>query len=683
VTAVKPSILLFLLAASAHGDCLHHTFDAPATAFAESGVVGKADFDGDGKLDTLDNSDVIRFGGGNRTLTLPHNGTRYVEDVNGDGRPDLVGVGFRELFVLLNNGDLTFTEKITRTGFSPDPNQRYYWADYNGDGLRDVYITGLFDSLVSAVPVWMARSDGTFAPAYSADLPKGPDLLTADVNGDGRADIIVDPNQRLTIYLSQPNGSFAAPITGATISGTPVSAVDFNGDGKQDIIYQSTTGTPAVTILFDPAGTSRLSATTAGFFAMAADFNVDGMADLVADDPAAVGVRVYLNDGHGEVHQTDWLPGFNTPFGATATDVDGDGLADLPTDDGMLPGNGDGTFRVPRMDFPAANAGVAGDFDGDGDDDVALPNLVAWNDGDGTFRLAPHGDARLAHPIHAVDADGDGKADVLATITNAVVVLSPRPDGSFAELTRITARAVDAAVGDFTGTHRREIAVLPDTLHNVEIYDVQSGAFRVVLHTEGEARRIAVADLNGDGRDDIVVSGGKLKGNGFVSTFLSAGASFGEERQNALQANETYVRLVTGDFNGDGKADAAAISGGHTLIALLGDGAGNFPATRLPAFNSVESDVALQAADLDGDGRTDLSINGADIIDYGGPDGPGRIAHYVAPRSPFGGAKSYLPLVLRPARGALPWIVVPTQYADSAYVYKPKCEHGRGRVVGR
>lgn len=204
----------------------------------------------------------------------------------------------------------------------------------------------------------------------------------ADMNGDGRTDIIIAPTFYRTgpllpirILLQQPDGSFvdgtAQVIQGAIPSTANVNEVlvgDFNEDGRPDIflvdqgledkvpVYEGATNK---LLLSQPNGryvdaSANIVPNPKGFNhnGVVADFNGDGHLDVLITDlgttqSQAVGLYVLLGDGKGNfVRSTDKLPAaarystyeqmnsvpdFQTSYGATLADLDGDGRLDLIT----------------------------------------------------------------------------------------------------------------------------------------------------------------------------------------------------------------------------------------------------------------------------------------------------------------------------------------------------------------
>jgi hypothetical protein len=704
-------------ALGASATCLQHSFKASQSLVnAPTYLVGTADFDGDGKADLLA-YDVV---GGINTYTIyldfkrpvavpPAAGGFSIEDVNGDGRPDLVAADLyrKQIIVLLNRGDATFVEKDTP--LAPTAGTPFAaWADFNGDGRKDLFIDGSVDPFLASMFVYISVGDGTFVREYSLPVESGYFLFAEDVNGDGRADLFFQRGLEVIVYLRQDKG-FALAQSLGVVHGDAGGAPDLNGDGRADIIVSAYPWEgDYFTVMFDLAGPPRVTSTRInGSLRLTADFNGDGAPDLLVETHdgskdgngafLVTGLQVWLNNRDGTFRLTDQLPGYHEI--ENVMDWDGDGLPDLFVREGsrfVLHNNGDGTFRVPRAAFPAANAALAGDFDGDGADDIALPNAIAWNNGDNTFHVTPIDDPRLQHAIRVVDANGDGRKEIVSIVPNAVVVFSPRRDGTIAELGRIAARPVDATVGDFTGKHRPEVALLPDQLLSAEVYDLQSGAVQFVVNIAGSPRAIAAADLNGDGMDDIVVTGGTFNPpafpgtgpngshDGFVSVFLSTGSSFGPEQRTPYP--RALDHLVSGDFNGDGKTDIAgeAVTSFGDVAVFYGDGHGAFPrADRLQI--GVDHLASLEAVDLDEDGRADLLINGTEAVFYGAATGLRAGGSYFGPRgiqpTSFPTAPTYAAVAVRSGRAKLPWIIAPTQFSDAAFVYEPACAESRVHAV--
>jgi hypothetical protein len=216
------------------------------------------------------------------------------------------------------------------------------------------------------------------------------------------------------------------------------------------------------------------------------------------------------------------------------------------------------------------------------------------------------------------DFDGDGKADILirngttlSVLLGAVNFQVPSFSTTVSGVTPIA-----AAVGDFNGDGKPDIAIANSTGSNVSILlGNGDGTFQSPANfaVPNSLAGIAVGDFNGDGKADIVtadpVSGVNIllgKGDG---TFQAAVPYFTNTQAGSVQA--TFV--LVGDFNGDGRADLAAInSGSSNLGILLGKGDGTFQPPSITATPSQALTLAI--GDFNGDGKADLVTNNANVL---------------------------------------------------------------------
>ena len=290
-----------------------------------------------------------------------------VADVNGDGRPDLVVTNFCSnsncnpagtptVGVLLGNGNGTFQTAVTYslTGYAP---LSVVVADVNGDGKPDLVVSIYCASLSNcnpfgpgAVDVLLGNGDGTFqaAVAYGSGGFAAESVAVADVNGDGKPDIVVTncgsntncTNGTVGVLLGDGNGTFQTAVSySASARAYSAAVADVNGDGKPDLIVANTNG---VDILlgngdgtFQAAGTYGSGGSAAQWVAVA-DVSGDGKPDLVVVNNCGAGnctngnVGVLLGNGDGtfQTAVTYGSAGYGTDSVAVA-DVNGDGKPDL------------------------------------------------------------------------------------------------------------------------------------------------------------------------------------------------------------------------------------------------------------------------------------------------------------------------------------------------------------------
>jgi hypothetical protein len=274
-------------------------------------------------------------------------------------------------------------------------------AELTGDGVPDLVAVGN-----GPLTVLRGLGDGRFRPwARASLLPPRPDpfdrnagvsVAPADLDGDGRAEIVVwNPSadrlwsfgadgQRLRRLgsASVPEDGFyrAEPFPGVG-PGRVVAAGDMTGDGRDDVAVA--VRDRVITLVAGPGGRLERASEVALPGGVAevecADLNGDGRADLVMLGRSAAGVAVGRGDGR---FHAPWVVAHDAGAVSSAGtgDVTGDGRADLLLPDGpasvlgLYPGNGDGTFGE-RLDIPAGNGPtdvVVADIDADGAQDLVV-----------------------------------------------------------------------------------------------------------------------------------------------------------------------------------------------------------------------------------------------------------------------------------------------------------------------
>jgi hypothetical protein len=151
----------------------------------------------------------------------------------------------------------------------------------------------------------------------------------------------------------------------------------------------------------------------------------------------------------------------------------------------------------------------------------------------------------------------------------------------------------------------------------VSIYLGKStGTFSPVVKTyqvTGAPRSIAVSDVNGDGKLDLVVVGGSAT-SGSINVLLGYGdGTF--QAAAVYSVSATLFAVVTVDLNGDGHPDIAAVSGLRTqkggLWVLLNSGNGTFQTPTSPALSGVYKQMA--AGDFNRDGKVDLLLGESNV----------------------------------------------------------------------
>ncbi len=503
----------------------------PAGAYStinNTGYMMSTDLDGDGNPDLFSGTASAGMFGGdqfdqNLAYALMGNGDGTFQgapsmpfvftgtnlaDLNGDHIPDGVGVN-----TTLNSSNVSMTSYVGKTNGSFTAKQTftispvtlsgqqltfqqldsYGLGDVTGDGHADlVYIAQGFNAPGGYPGFFVAtgNGDGTFqAPAWvqGPSFVPAPDndyaetlsnLIVADVNGDGKADLIYtysdEDYQTLTYYqgiavqLSTGSGSFAAPqviqtykSTTSPTSNAPqvVQVGKTRPGGALDLFVLNTTNTSG-TITYS---LQLYLGNGDGTFGTA---TTPPVADNIG--PPSFGQalgQIVLEDMNG-----DGKPDLIT-LGSTANSAQGEVAISL--------GNGDGTFQAPTIQDVGVGSSLGwglavADFNGDGKMDVAITGFdppvdtgILLGNGDGTVQVFSPS-AGLNEPVQAVDLilfgasqaidfNGDGKPDLVAgsavlinkgassTLTPTTTTLTVAPGNTVAQGTTVTLTATVSA----------------------------------------------------------------------------------------------------------------------------------------------------------------------------------------------------------------------------------------------
>jgi hypothetical protein len=571
-----------------------------------------------------------------------------VADVDGDGTPDLVVTNQSDntVSVLLGHGDGSFESRHTiATGLYPSA---VAVADFNGDGKPDLAVANQSDNTVR---ILVGNGNGTFQPDplflpgllhETFAVGVGPSALAvADVNGDGIPDLVVADggSNTVSVLLGHGDATFQAARDFAT-GKVPlaVAVADLDGDGKPDLVVANQADN-TVSVMpgngdgsFEPR--PAFSTRSIPYSVAAADVNGDGKPDLVVANYGSRSVSVLRGNGDGAFQPQQTFAAGNGPAAVAVADVNGDGKPDVIVANSndntvsVLLGNGDGTFQPQET----VNVGVqpiavtAADINGDGKLDLIVANAgdntvsVLLGNGDGTFQPQQTVNAGGAPSAVAVaDANGDGKPDLIVAnrSDNTVSVLLGNGDGSFQPQRTfpVGAEPFALAVVDVNGDGEPDLVVANRSDNTVSVLlgdghgafqpapfsspGLPSGAFFAGFGPSG----LAVADVNGDGKPDLIVT--NLLVN-TVSVLLSNGA--GNFQPPQTFATGTYpVAVAAADVNGDGRPDVIVTNrGDNTVTVLLGNGDGKFAPSSPTAGTGLRNTPCL--ADVSGDGIPDSVI---------------------------------------------------------------------------
>jgi hypothetical protein len=267
-----------------------------------------------------------------------------------------------------------------------------------------------------------------------------------------------------------------------------------------------------------------------------------------------------------------------------------------------------------------ATALAAGNFNGDKYLDLIATNtdsqgfgyvLLLTGNGDGTFTLSAEVPVGANPQALALgDFNGDGKLDAVV-ICSETDVLFGNGKGGFTSIQNVGPGGVSLAVGDFNGDGKLDIVSggsgSPTTRWGMQVQlGNGDGTFRATqsFAMPGLATSIALADVNGDGKLDIVTATESVVGE----TDLLVGKGDGTFRA-AQAVGPAASAVAVADINGDGKPDIVSVNTSYTDVEF-GNGNGTFQAPVTVAAGGT----AVAVADFNNDGYVDLAVDGAAVL---------------------------------------------------------------------
>ena len=554
------------------------------------------------------------FAAPKKSAIVPAHFTMTLGDLNRDGIQDVAIIGQHDYQILLGHGDGTFIIKphvTTGSGIF----EGAVIADYDNDGIPDLIVanqgnivaysgTGEIPSLI----VLSGYGDGTFKPGTFADGGNsGFGVTLGDFTRDGRQDLVVYNGLSSDIAIkiaSSTNGLKNAPLRyavgGANSSFVTLLSGDVNGDGKRDILF---VGAAGVQVLLGIGAGHMLapSASEIQSYSLdlkSTDLNHDGFADLVIRgldtgtqaNGFARTENLYLALGNSSQSLTRKPSIFKDTSGSGLGPLglarfNSDGNIDIVMRHGVMFNNGSAQFTGPTsgpLDIGITGAPVpdysmaAGDLNGDGKADmVSLDevNLNVWiGNGDGTFKPAVTYSlgGTKGQTVVLRDVNGDGKLDAITANegTADVSVFLGNGNGTFqgAREFAVTSAPSFLAIGDFNADGKLDIAAASRTTATILLGNGTGGFTASATFTVGSfIQGIAAASLRGNGVYDLIA----------VDNEASSMRLFYSNRNGTFGSALVYplgnfpISIVTGDLNGDGAQDVAVALNNSTAVPVF------------------------------------------------------------------------------------------------------------------
>ncbi|HMX25587.1 MAG TPA: FG-GAP-like repeat-containing protein, partial [Blastocatellia bacterium] len=559
-------------------------------------------------------------------------------DFTGDGKADVVVTGANNLELIPGNGQGGFGAMVSlNAGFNPG----FIAAeDLNADGRLDLAVGNTFEGRGN-VSILLANASGGFnAPANITltELPLGgvPHLVVGDLNADGKKDLVATVPATASIIPLLGDGAGKFTLSASFTSGlTPRAAVlgEFTGDGKTDVlaVIGRINGNGLLSLFpGDGAGGLIAARNYAAPFQprqlVNADFTGDGKTDLLIlggtcqlTNCAGNGsVMLRAGNGVGGFNVGSEFEVGNNPIAMVTGDFNNDGKPDVAAANAgfnnvsILLNNGNGGFGSAMNISVAAQprAIATGDFNNDGKNDLVVTHVAPAINQILTVLLG-NGAGGFSNPmtitstqpffsVEAADVNGDGNADLVASNYSSasggsnpqrgIYVLPGNGGGGFGAARQIsTELATEMELFDFNGDGLLDIAAATGDDKLSILFGTGAGNFaapviyalRSVGSLNAGSRALVPADVNSDGRPDVIVTN---SGTESVEILLGNGVGgFGVPL--AFWVGRQSVSVTAGDFNGDGRMDLATANANSTATVLLNACLlnGNAPATTVSA----------------------------------------------------------------------------------------------------
>ena len=367
----------------------------------------------------------------------------------------------------------------------------------NASGCQSAASAATVVTIVSTLPP-LHFSPQTTLPTWN----RAGKVITADVNNDGKQDIVVQNigyvdytngprNDRVSVFLGNGNGTFQTIINTAT--GDNINWLGsgyFNSDSRIDFVTPNYEGESISILLGRGDGTfnrqdmSNAPGTMYPLFVITGDVNGDGNIDILTTNQFSSNVSIFLGNGNGTFQYPTPLATSLYPRSIVLGDFNSDGKQDIVVNtylagvglNTLFLGTGTGSF-TSNSTIGITGPLTVGDFNMDGFPDIAgiESNVVKVQLGNGnaTFSAAQTFSAPGVTDISSADLNGDGFLDLQLPQfdANTIAVLIGNGDGSFnAPLTfAVGTNPMTVASADFNSDGKPDLVVANYYSNNVSI----------------------------------------------------------------------------------------------------------------------------------------------------------------------------------------------------------------------
>jgi hypothetical protein len=581
-----------------------------------------------------------------------------VTDIDKDGKPDIASTNqFSNSISLFRNtsasGVISFAARADR--FTASGPQGIANADLDADGKTDIVVACKFSNTVAIFKNTSVPGTISFAAFTEINGPYNPAAVSvADMNGDGKADLVVSGDDAIAICQNKSTAgsiSFngAVSITATTLNTT---VADFSGDGKPDIaapnaslskllLIRNRTGEPFIDS-FSPAsaaagatisisGKNFIGATAVSFGGVAAaSFNVVSATLITAVVASGVSgnVEVVTPSGRGVKHgfifegpplltgfspvsatagSTITLTGQNL-YGATAVTVGGVPVTVIKVvSPGIVLVNiGAGTSGAIAITTPFGTSAKPGFVF------TPPPVITSFSPRSGPVgtRVIIKGTNLSPGAANSVVFFGPVKGTVVSATSDSIAVIVPA-GATIAPFTLTTANGkyTLAAPGPFTITFNGA-----GTLTNNSFKPSSPSPFNVVTSSNyPTAANQTVGDVDGDGKPDMALILGYFNGGYKIIIYKNTTTQKNIRFTNAAtltSAGSNSYDVSLADLDGDGKPDLS-IGDNSSYYSIAKNATTTAGISFVPRLDYYVNEIPynITSSDIDGDGKPDIILS--------------------------------------------------------------------------
>lgn len=574
-----------------------------------------------------------------------------VADVDGDGRVDVVTRPPHK-GKKAHHGGIHLWRQVSPDGWrfvevSDHPGEGVALADLDGDRDIDIVANGL----------WL-RNAGKAASftelSFGHDVPELVGVTVADLTGDGRPDVITGPSESADEPLVMFTSTSTAGPWDIEVIDPEVSflhtfkTADMDDDGRVDLVtaqMHQGDDPDEVSVYFNTSDGFRqkVIGNQGSHNLRVADLDGDGSIDVFGanwndDAPDSAAVRIWFNRAGSARAAADWTRievDDDRPYRALFVlpgDLDGDGDTDLASGGWWYRNPGRTGERWSRIPFgnPLRQVALVADIDDDGDLDVfgtqgratQKNKQFAWarNDGSGGFTVLANIEAAQSGDFlqgATVGSLSGGPMSVLVSWHDGSgvdqLVVPADPSSSTWQWSRLSpvSQAEEITAGDIDRDGDLDVLLGTRWLRN----DGSRWTPFTIASGVADPDRSHLADLNGDGRLDAVVTDEAISAPGEVVWYEQPADPTDTWRRRRIGSVTGPMSLDVGDIDDDGDLDV--VVGEHDLDSPTTARVVVFYGTRRATSWSEtvvstgdEHHAGTQLADFDGDGRADIASIG-------------------------------------------------------------------------